>query len=394
MKILNVNFGFKWLVLGALLMLAGCSEGNGIPLDKDDPAPPDPIGQNDPAPPPTDPINTPDPDPPVVDPDTPIVDITPGGLSVKMANEPAYTFKMKVWDETYLDGGQAESFEMTWVERAWMNPDSPYVQNIDPFSVTISVKDAVGLKALFFELEYDTTRLQPSEVYCADPVDGPGHFMQLPLRLGRPNVTHPDTLEYGMAIINYEDSAGFTGTGELMTITFGLTVIDLYPEEKEAIHPPERSWRRYEMELDTTTNMLSWLTCLRGDYNLDGKSTILDIIPLWNYHGYPAGVLGTQQALTDGDNNGEVNIHDMIPVIIDFLHRVDGYNVYGGLPATYPDGGELLSWVPTSDAVVDLPFALPSFAYEIADPQPGMLYWVKSTLDEQVGGASESISIE
>jgi hypothetical protein len=111
-------------------------------------------------------------------------------------------FILNVWDESLVGSTRAVGFTY-WLEY----PDANWA------TVDIQVIGAIGLKALYFDLTYDATRLEPVGVDFNDNIAPEA------LRLESVNLSQPGRV-IASQVASGVTALGFTGSGKLARVIF------------------------------------------------------------------------------------------------------------------------------------------------------------------------------
>lgn len=136
---------------------------------------------------------------------------------------------------------------------------------------------------------------------------------------------------------------------------------------------------------------LSWTYKNQGDYDQNGEVNISDLTPIVvNFGASPAGTNWANKSVADGDENGEVNLSDITPIAMNYSRTVGGYRLFS--TATQFDEN---SWVAVADVeftVGEVPGGLSrrAFEYELPNPQDGNYYRVAPFHAGEVGPMSNS----
>jgi hypothetical protein len=147
-------------------------------------------------------------------------------------------------------------------------------------------------------------------------------------------------------------------------------------------------------EWDAGTATLTWGYYSTGDFNQDGGVNIADLMSVGVHMGHavppdPNAI----EAVIDSDGNGVIEMVDSRAVDDHWLTEVTGYNVYASTslidypqrndepPALEPIGSVSL-WSATGEGF----YERLHFEFTVADPLPGMYYWVRPTDTEGYAG--------
>lgn len=125
-----------------------------------------------------------------------------GGSATSVGDTNRSAFVLNVWDESLVGGAQAQMFTY-WVAY----PDENWA------TVDIQVVGAVGLKALYFDLQYNPDRLEPVGVDFNDSIC-PEQLRLEQVTLSEPGKVVASEVPSGVA------TDGYTGSGRLARVLF------------------------------------------------------------------------------------------------------------------------------------------------------------------------------
>ncbi|MBN2081349.1 PKD domain-containing protein [bacterium] len=221
-------------------------------------------------------------------------------------------FALNVSPQSLFDGASAEDFALSVTESA------------NGAEATVRVTGAVGLKALYLELEFDPTRYTPAGVTASEVLGARTELLVLEVLRDRGHV------HYGQVLIHPQDQVGFTGDGVLATFRFRAEPQDA----TRSVSAPPASAASQTL-LTKTGSLLQWYYYNVGDYNQDGLVSVHDLTPLGVHFeeqsaGFPAPFpIGTVQSAIDGNGDGYITIHDITPIGANFDNSVlGGYHIY------------------------------------------------------------------
>ena len=281
--------------------------------------------------------------------------------------------ELVIWDETYLEGGAADSFKLTQQASG------------DQLGVLISVEGASNLKALICELRYDPQELDPLDVEKTGELDSSGGYViDKALALD----VEPGRLYYGQMLPRPQERDGLDGAATLAVVHFARRP-DHAGKVAASVPTNRRSQTHLAWELETSE--LSWHYYFSGDFNQSGSVEISDLTPL-GVHWKEASAGGPWPesevlSVIDYDSTGEINGADM-----EALSRyvgigvVTGYRVYlSDSLDDYPTandgpngpGAELIDTVSLNSAIGDRGTDRLRFVFTVDEPQAGDYYWVR-----------------
>jgi hypothetical protein len=191
---------------------------------------------------------------------------------------------------------------------------------------------------------------------------------------------------------------GFVGTFRAVRVRFSRQ-----PQTGEAIpavnnglgsYPPN-----YGLAFEPATSTLTWYYGGIGDTNQNGFAWMDDLIPV----NYQLGMLGpfpldSALYMVDGDSDGRISVHDIVPVALYYLGAVAGYNVYASMdPAVAPVDAPILGdpgipaigYVAMDSATGTLMVDRLHFSFQVPAPQSGMYLWVQPEYRGAIGGVPQ-----
>ena len=235
-------------------------------------------------------------------------------------------FTLRVLAESFIDGAAAQ-FDFTAL------PQLDGSQLIE-----VHALNAVGLKALYFELDYDAACMSPVAARASGELAATAGADLLELAI----LDQPGQLQHGQVLAQWETAAGLSGTHVLATIILidkpmaAVRAVTSVPQTANA-EAPLRLLRS-----SPTAMQLEWWYTNPGDYDQNGVVGIADLTPLGQYFGAQAAGgqfdYASVQAVIDGDANGEINISDLSTIGAGFGRRIESWNVYESLAGDeYPE---------------------------------------------------------
>ncbi len=127
------------------------------------------------------------------------------------------------------------------------------------------------------------------------------------------------------------------------------------------------------------TASLTWTYQSQGDYDQNSEVNVADLTPIVvNFGATPAGENWVKRSVADGDNNGEVNTTDITPIATNYARTVSGYRVFTSL-TPFDDS----SWVAAGEDVLFNVGVIPEglsrrgFEYKLFSPISGNYYRVE-----------------
>jgi hypothetical protein len=134
------------------------------------------------------------------------------------------------------------------------------------------------------------------------------------------------------------------------------------------------------------TDTLVWSYRNSGDYDQNGEVNVADLVPIGNYYLRTAAESIWQRAqLADGDHNGEVNVADLTVIGSNLLNSIQGYAVFEGLSETGPwiDSHQRASFAQGTSPTGGGPLR---FTHKLASATGGTWYAVRANFGETIGG--------
>jgi hypothetical protein len=290
-------------------------------------------------------------------------------------------FNLRVLEASYIDGANADAFTLEVEDYG------------DSVVANVNAENAYGLKALYFDLEYDPALYRPMVVEPTDAMGTGNELINLRMFKDR------GTVHYGQVQTNFQWRTGFSGDGTLAQVMFrkepALNMRAAKVATCSAASATILTW-------DPGTNTLSWPYYNQGDCDQNGEVNIADLTPI----GANFGVTGAQNdpnsnlSVIDGDGNGEINISDLTPIGANFNASVlGGYNVYeeaddSAYPALPCDESTVipLANVAWADRTGDTNSERQQFSYVVGAPIPNGYYWVRPVDAETNEGTSSNVA--
>ena len=249
-------------------------------------------------------------------------------------------FALEVLPESYL--GEAPSGEVYLVVD----------RQAATTTVTVHGNGLDGLRALYFQLDYEPAGFDPAGVQA-----GPGWRAALnedgdaePLEIEV--FSEAGQVHYGLVLPYTGEQPGLSGSAVLATATFANQ-----PFTPRAVSaPPVTDGSRAAARWDYASQTLAWGYDCQGDYNQDGLVTVTDLTPV-GQHYEQAGPFDDGDALSvvDGNGDGMITVSDITPIGQNFGRGVEGYDVYASTdPADLPGGNDE---APAIDPIAHVPFA-------------------------------------
>ena len=292
-----------------------------------------------------------------------------GQLSTETVQSRSGSFLLQVLEESFIDEGAAGRIELT----------TRYAGQ--ELIAEVRSVDARGLKALYFEMEYDALRFTPLSAEATGELGAAESIIELAVLSERGSVQH------GQVLANWDRQSGFSGDAVLARLRFAQRPFGAGSARGVSVPPlNEKSITPTILREDPPDIELLWFYTNNGDYNQDGLVGIADLTPLGLHFGEspPASPLSLL-AQIDGDGNGEINISDLTPIGQNFGSSVNGgYNLYRSANiADYPAAPAAESTIPAFEhiefsALLGDP-ALQRLAYNHAAPAPAgaEYFWVR-----------------
>ena len=339
-------------------------------------------------------------DPEAQTPQGPELPAEPKPVDQGTSNEPSdYVFSVDVLEESFEYGGSLESASVTWR----YSDEQPFWSNVPLSSprlviAEVNVTGAEDLVMLYAKLHYDIEHLMFEYAYAGNYTDL-DHFEELrqqgtlfaPINVLPFTLTDSDDafVTFGGPVERPQEASGFSGDGVLMRIYFveytpvpGATPAQWGPK------PPTLEDCQTAPTYDSATSTLRWAYLLPGDYNQDGTVNGFDFgTAAYHWNEVADGIDSIAGVITNKPD-GTVWIDAEINLAMHGLNSLDCYNVYMGIPESYPDGGALVGSVDFSDALGDPLRERLYFEYSVPAGVSGTQIWVKPAHDGETGIAS------
>jgi len=278
-------------------------------------------------------------------------------------------------------------------------------------------RDARGLKALYYELQFDGTRFEAlSAVPCsdfADPLAAPYLAVE----------TGPGRLSAGQVLPNHPLRAGHSGSLELARIRLRQlepadprravrqsNTAGEYPRLlslplqaavalRHATSAPTSDDSAARLSLDNGAARLSWSYYNAGDADQNSEVNIADLTPL----GANLNALGpfdeaSALSAADCDHNAEINLADLSVIGANFGNRVDSYSVFSStslsdIPPSNDYQGSLLpaASVLFADRLPTTPAERLRFEFELGTLPAGTYFWVRPLSGLEAGTPSNIV---
>ncbi len=231
-------------------------------------------------------------------------------------------FSLRVLTETYVDGGTASNVAYT------------VVPTETGHTVEVTVEGALNLKALFFEMDYDPTLYRPVDCTATSLLDP----LATPIEISYLDV--PGTIGHGQVVQKYSQHSGFTGDGVLAILELATG-----PAPAQSVHPGlgQPLSPTPVVFADYYNKFIRVYYNIRGDYNQDGEVNLQDILPLSLYFGnrpsdnrtygiVPGGpiydTMHTEPSFyVDGNSDGAIDLSDLDTIGLNFGNSVPGFNI-------------------------------------------------------------------
>ena len=286
---------------------------------------------------------------------------------------------LNILDETFVDGLGEAKFTHS------VAPSG------DGYAVEVSAVDAKGLRALFFELEYDAARWHPAGAEVTGLLDTADNLLSIS------DTSSPGVVSHGQVVPNYDTHPGFSGSGTLARI-------ELAPgpaQNQRTVSALGKPLSEFPFVfIDYYSKTMQIYYNIQGDYDQNGEVNAADLVPLSLFFGNRPGSDqsprlsedGTFQDdpqtgflyYVDGNGDGEVNQSDITTIAMNFGRNIEGFAICGSpdYAADYPLAGTMTAG---SAEITSVPLPPPSGNYrqervcfELNLPEMDYLnhYWV------------------
>jgi len=234
-----------------------------------------------------------------------------------------------------IQSGKQAAFSLNVLKSSIIESGNFYLQveeSAGYAEVTVVAREAVALKAAYFELAYDSSAYR----YTGRE---PGALFSLENeQLALAAEPEPGLVEYGHVLANWPKRQGIDGSGTIATFSFGPAGKARVPRQASSV--PSRDQAAHQLVFDPETLEFQWFYMSPGDYDQNGEVGISDLTPLGaNFKAVGPFDPSSARFLIDGDGNGEIGIADITTIGANFSANIDTYAVYGSASATdYPPG--------------------------------------------------------
>jgi hypothetical protein len=248
--------------------------------------------------------------------------------------------RLEVLPQTLLDGATAQI----------VLAQLPQAQG--GLSVEVNAQAAHGLKALYATLHFDAARWRVGGVEWTDTLAGSESRLALAVAPAAEADGQPGMLTLGCVVAHWDQQPGFDGSGVLCRVLLypagqpGARAAGAGPAgcARAVSAAPSSPAAAPELSYNAGTQELSWYYAFPGDYDQNGEAAITDITPIGqHYHAPNPNGAGTPYPVdsllrqVDGDNNGEINGADLVPLAQHIGRRLSQYNLYRSISqADYP----------------------------------------------------------
>jgi PKD repeat protein len=307
---------------------------------------------------------------------------TAGSSTSTIAADEHGSFSLRVLEDSFVGDGSVQKASL----RKTLSAD--YAE------IDVWVEGASGLKALYFELDYDSRRFNPLDAEASGLLD-PG---RQPLELAVMN--EAGLVQHGQVLANWPERSGFNGDAVLARIRFARQPFRASDADRNTSLAPDTDLAAARFELDVSTKTARWYYQSPGDYDQNGETNISDLTPLGANFG-TAGPFDYKDSIScvDGDENGAINISDITPIGAHFGRRVDRYWMLLVGEDYFPQTND--EFVPlyfgVSEHLLSTGVLLPGkrrvFLVNMPSihPLPGAYYWVRPMDGESAGTPSNVI---
>jgi len=283
----------------------------------------------------------------------------------------ASRFTLNVDAASFFDGASAEDIYIS-------------TEELDTHMlVSVNASGASGLKALYFELEYDPESYRPMTVAPTEAMGGLSDMLTLQVLRDRGSV------HYGQVVTHPDWRVGASGDVTLATVSFRK---EPCPPARMVSDAPNKEGGRPVLTYDDVATDLNWHFASLGDYNQDSEVGVSDLTPLGVHYneespGFPAPFdYATAESVIDGNSDGLIGLADISTIGQNFAFSVlGGWNIYGSddaedapadFAAAQSEPGTLVDNVGFATGAGDKNADRLAYTYDLPDPPPLAWYWV------------------
>jgi len=285
------------------------------------------------------------------------------------------SFSLDVSDDSYIDGGTADGYNLDVKD---------YGEDV---VVSVQVENASNLKALYFNLDYNADQVRP---LTAEPTTAMGSRDSV---LSLTSLKDRGTVQYGQVLGNWDWRTGLTGSATVAQIEFRKEPTPVLPRTVSAVPVSPASASILLYDSSNSSAELQWDYANRGDYDQNGLANVSDLTPLGAHLGdqssNPPNPFDRtdNKSVIDGDGNGIITVAELTPLGASLNNGVTGYNVYGSSDASHvptsasdvSNPADLLGSVPFSAAInaANKTTQRLQFTFDLASTPAGFRYWVR-----------------
>ena len=217
-------------------------------------------------------------------------------------------FGLKVWDESYL--GEPAQGQFDW------QVATQGTRRI----VEVTGSGLQGLKAAYLSIYYDPASYHPVRVEFVTLLGEDGDLLKLH------QVIRPGELQIGQVLIRPHSKTGLSGAAVLLRVTFEPGRAEPAPTKSISAQQNGGAAVKWLRSVEPT---LRWTFGGIGDYDQNGEVNLADLTPIVLNYGDtgPFDPLSLGHVV-DGDGNGEINLADITPIVLHFGEVTTGYNVF------------------------------------------------------------------
>ena len=218
----------------------------------------------------------------------------------------------------------------------------------DSTMVDIKATGAEGLRGIYFDLEYDAQSLRPMMVEATSLLGDADEMATVQIFSERGHI------HYGQMLLHPDLRPGFTGDGVVAQVLFKNEPALNTKLVSSAPSSPS-SAQIVDANLDTS---FSWWYSNQGDHDQNGEVNIADITPLVIHFQKVEPVelwsVGMVENVVDGDGNGEINLADITTIVLNFGNAASTFHIYTSPdPADYTNDTGTLVQILGADGIVD-----------------------------------------
>ncbi|MEZ5339737.1 MAG: hypothetical protein R3F46_15930 [bacterium] len=299
---------------------------------------------------------------------------------------------MTVYEESYRYGGSAEGYSVRWSayegERWWNLTGSA---DIPLMEVEVVAEQAEGIRMAFIDLGFDNERLEldyatTPETFGMQRLSSPaGHMTEQP--------DDPVSAGFVSLMLRPQEQTGLSGDEVVVALYYFR---EGKPGSFKNAAPRVANLQdcRAVLRQDTAAGSIGWNHSLVGDFDQNGVVNMFDWSELAYFWGDSDDDPDSLVGWIAGAPSMTIGSNFIGPLLGHYRLALDGYNVYSGSMADFPDNGNLLGSVAITEATGEPNVDRLHYSFTPGDPPiAGSVFWVRPYLGNQEGIESHPLEI-